>query len=379
MDLLDSCLSLLIQDLFFGSYLSSAPLIEFRLITFDPKTVFDIKLILRPPFEGGFESNSTKMWKLIASWISPSTKWQSQMRRNPSQARAKYAEPTGEWPEVSSNYKASKFSRKFELWKIGIWLPRRQYKDRSVLFIPGSKCIKFGPRVHLAEADALRLVAKHTSVPVPKVYHAFEENGISVIVMEKIKGELLGNIWNTMSAKDRETVIHQLKGYFDQLRKIPHPRPGTICSANQGSLFDPRILDGELGFGPFEKQEDFNLFLRGGSQKESVPAGFPEVAKFIDMQARKHHSVCFTHGDAHCFNIMVRKKWFGKLEAVLIDFETAGFYPDYWEYVTAMDVRKDTLFWKNEVGKFLQEYPIELEMDQIRLKFFSNRGVIGIH
>ena len=34
-------------------------------------------------------------------------------------------------------------------------------------------CIKFGDAVTLSEANTLQFIAKHTSIPIPKVHHAF--------------------------------------------------------------------------------------------------------------------------------------------------------------------------------------------------------------
>ena len=46
----------------------------------------------------------------------------------------------------------------------------------------------------------------------------------------------------------------------------------------------------------------------------------------------------------------------------LIDFEMAGFYPEYWEYTTAMNSNY-IKGWKEEIGKFLTPYPTEWDMD----------------
>lgn len=45
-------------------------------------------------------------------------------------------------------------------------------------------CIKFGDSVTLAEANTLRFIAKHTSIPVPKVHCAFTHRGKTYILLE---------------------------------------------------------------------------------------------------------------------------------------------------------------------------------------------------
>jgi aminoglycoside phosphotransferase len=242
-------------------------------------------------------------------------------------------------------------------------------------------CIKYGTGVQLAEAAALRLVAEKTSVPVPKVHCAFRKGKLTYIVMEKIEGEEIGKDWATRPANERESLLRELKEYFEQLRNIQHPQPGTITAADGQSLYDHRVLNGNLGFGPFLTEKDFNLFLRDGvtpnssllDEAKSVLEPEERIAlkKLVDMHEEKSHSICFTHGDASSSNVLVRN---GSV-AALIDFELSGFYPEYWEYTTAMKVNSSDGFWKQEVGNFLAPYPREWEMEQLRLKFFGRDGM----
>ena len=66
----------------------------------------------------------------------------------------------------------------------------------------------------------------------------------------------------------------------------------------------------------------------------------------------------------------------GKVVA-LIDFELSGFYPEYWEYTTAMNVNRNDGFWEAEVPRFLKQFPRECEMERIRWKHFGPHGFRG--
>jgi thiamine kinase-like enzyme len=104
------------------------------------------------------------------------------------------------------------------------------------------------------------------------------------------------------------------------------------------ALYDPRLTKGHRGFGPFANEKDFHRYVRAGFEKDSVMLHDPEsimtkeeqdeVTKMIEIQGADNRKICFTHGDAHAGNIMVR----GKKVVGLIDFELSGFYPEYWEY-----------------------------------------------
>jgi hypothetical protein len=57
----------------------------------------------------------------------------------------------------------------------------------------------------------------------------------------------------------------------------------------------------------------------------------------------------------------------------IIDWETSGWFPDYWEYVRAkLDYNLFDEFWSHEIDNFLTPYPDAVEMDAIRCKHFGD-------
>lgn len=205
----------------------------------------------------------------------------------PLQYKPEYARATGVWPKASqTSYETSQRRQDCILRSISVRHKLRQgMKNGSVMELERGQIVKFGPRVRRYEADAMKLVAESTSIRVPKVYNVFEKNDQTYIVMEKIKGELLGSVWKKLSEKERQAILGQLKEWFVELRSIPHPRPGTICTAagDDQPLYDTRILNGKHGFGPFQNEVDFNFYLRGGN-KSRLLARTPNLEKLIEMQ-----------------------------------------------------------------------------------------------
>lgn len=285
-------------------------------------------------------------------------------------------EATGQWPKGLSSYNASWWC-KTTTWVIAQVKGFCRDQERSCFVeLPGKKLVKFGKRVHLSEAFALLLVAQKTTVPVPKVCQAFTKCGTTYIVMEKIDGIGMDQVWDKMSDADKDRAVEDLKGYYQQLRSIPHPRPGTICTAaaDDHPLFGYRTPHWEHGAGPFLNEDDFNKYLRTGR-----PAGSSQhhLKALIEMQDKTRHNICFTHGDAASRNVMVRQSPSEEYRVVsLIDFEMSGFFPEYWEYVTAR-TPLDTSGprpWNADVDKFLDKYPSELRMNQHRLLYFGLNG-----
>ncbi|PGH11611.1 hypothetical protein AJ79_04751 [Helicocarpus griseus UAMH5409] len=81
----------------------------------------------------------------------------------------------------------------------------------------------------------------------------------------------------------------------------------------------------EEPWGPFDSVADFtDRLTQEVMDLEQLKNEQPLATLF-----KKTYEVCFTHGDLHLSNIFVQN---GRLSG-LIDWEDAGFKPEYWEFV----------------------------------------------
>lgn len=239
--------------------------------------------------------------------------------------------------------------------------PRRE----SVLFLTGTLCVKYGDLVNLSEALALQFIAAHTSIPVPKVYCAFTHKGCTYILMERIKGDTLIRGWGSRSEESKAKIFSQLKKMVDEMRRLPAPGHG-ISDVVGGPLYDERFAGPTSMVGPFETIHDFHLFLRNGFT-EPVE-NYPEINDMMRLQDRHWPMPVFTHGDLSAFNILVR----GDDVVGIIDWETAGWYPTYWEYTMAcLQGNRMFMWWTEESDRFLDAMPEEVVMENLRLKYFG--------
>jgi thiamine kinase-like enzyme len=80
----------------------------------------------------------------------------------------------------------------------------------------------------------------------------------------------------------------------------------------------------------------------------------------VACQARRHRIV-FTHSDLVSRNILVDSN--GQLQAIL-DWERAGWFPEYWEYTTSL---QQDIFraWIKLVHEMFSEYELEREAEAI--------------
>ena len=115
------------------------------------------------------------------------------------------------------------------------------------------------------------------------------------------------------------------------------------------------IEDGIIS-GPFDSEAKLNdAFI----QKYLYNSGLDQKASYyrrVLPRVLHSHSSMFTHGDLQRKTIILKEDG----TAVLIDWETAGWYPEYWEYAMAIfacGAWKDD--WHEYVGHILAEYPNE--------------------
>ncbi|KAL4948776.1 kinase-like protein [Aspergillus filifer] len=202
----------------------------------------------------------------------------------------------------------------------------------NVVMVTDKLCVRYWRRVHLSEASTMRFVSQHTTIPAPEVLCAFEHSGMVYIMMERINGDMLGKGWLLSQLADME---------------------GT-ASVDRASLYDCRVPGNSLRFGPFGTVQDFYQHLQ--RDMEFDPRLDTEVQDLFKQQDNTW-PLSFTHGDLSSLNILAR----GDDIVGVIDWETAGWYPSYWEYTCA-----------HQIDKFLQPMPEKLAMEQTRQKYFGD-------
>ncbi|OBT43651.1 hypothetical protein VE00_05218 [Pseudogymnoascus sp. WSF 3629] len=210
----------------------------------------------------------------------------------------------------------------------------------------------------------MQFIRQHTSIPVPRIICSFTHKGWTYIVMERIRGDMIGRGWTSRADESKSKILSQLKEMVSDMRRIAPPNL-AVSNVDGGILYDSRIY-GPMRFGPFQNIQDFHKHLRGGL--ETHVDNPDDVSELIAWHEGPWSAPVFTHGDLSNLNILAR----GDEVVGIIDWETAGWYPIYWEYTTASHVNPQNLFWKEEVDRFLEPMPKELAMEEIRQKYFGD-------
>lgn len=266
-------------------------------------------------------------------------------------------EPLSSSPPIND----TPFRRFLVLFGLGLLRP---FQTGPVRTLTPWVCVKSGSFRDLVEARTMQFVASNTtSIPVPKVYCSFRRKGITYIAMERIHGQKLTTAWHTLSQASREKVFCQLREITQEMRRLPPPNT-RISNIEGGSLWDCRLSSNLRRCGPFEDIPAFHRFLR--NDLSDAPPGYPEIEEMIQLHNREWGPPIFTHGDLSSLNILVR----GDTIVGIVDWETAGWWPPYWEYTTALQVNIRNLFWKDWVEKFLDPWPEALKMETVRQRWW---------
>ena len=184
------------------------------------------------------------------------------------------------------------------------------------------RVIKYGEPINVGEAQALAFIRDSgLNIRVPKVYSSGSSGESGFIEMEMIEGDTLDKIWNDLSGEEKHSYAQQLRAIVNQLRSLEGDYIGSV---EHGLAVDAR-RDRHHG-GPFADEAGFNEFLLSNTIS-TTPKIYRKMLENL-LSGRKHRIV-FTHGDLAPPNIMVNR---GQIVGI-IDWDNAGWYPEYWEYV----------------------------------------------
>ena len=162
------------------------------------------------------------------------------------------------------------------------------------------------------EAAAIQTISKTSEISSPRILDQISSR--KLIVLAELKGKSLEETSHILTDEDISQLVEDLKLLHMQLRKIPATE--TICGAAGDKL--PCLKHS----GPFENETLFNEYLlsRVGRKRRG------------SFAFKNNHATYFTHGRIKQQNIIMNGKRFAGLKS----WESAGYYPEYWEKVTSV-------------------------------------------
>ncbi|OQD71391.1 hypothetical protein PENPOL_c001G05003 [Penicillium polonicum] len=200
------------------------------------------------------------------------------------------------------------------------------FHRRKIVRISEYLVVKKADDIPVHEAPTLRFIAENTTIPVPKVHDVRLENDKVVgIVMDYMPGKPLDEVWDTLSPSQKQSIAEQLRGYISQLRNLKGNYIGAI---DRGTVSMGKW--GPIYGGPFDSEQEFNQWILNDlSSGLSAPLRY-----YAEHALTDGHEIVFTHSDFSPRNILVDENSVYQVTAIL-DWEFAGWYPEWWEYFRA--------------------------------------------
>lgn len=202
--------------------------------------------------------------------------------------------------------------------------------------------VKYGRKVKLAEAEAMKFAARSATIPAPAAFGACRglRSGekIAFIILERAEGENLKEIWSGLETPVKKKLSTEIKVHIKQLRALSEAYIGMAG-------FQPcndQVFQASSQ-GPFEAEKNMNDEIMKGF--EGAFPGF--LGPMIRKMLRSDHKILFCHGDLKMQSILAK----GDKIAGILDWEMAGHYPERWECVKAT-WRAD---WESDWGVYLQD------------------------
>ncbi len=212
------------------------------------------------------------------------------------------------------------------------------------------------------ETGVIRCLSRTTFLPEFLHYsdlifgHAHLRGGRSLKELSKLMTSFNKPV---LDLSDSAQLIADLKKALTELRSIPPPPPSGEVSGLHSSPFIHIRCGDSCVVQPLKNIRAFHdMLLPNASCVSRMPRLLPPVYA-------KPHKLCFSHCDLNPTNILVTED--GRLAAI-IDWEAAGWFPEYWEYTSTVMQNVDSeilgTFW-DAVGAFENGcYEKELELER---------------
>ena len=167
-----------------------------------------------------------------------------------------------------------------------------------------------------------------------------------------------------------EHVQQQLDLFFQRIRFVPEP-PREDEKAVLGSGTPRRCKDVRrqvrVAFEPIGDEAAFNRFLTATSDSA---ANMKSPVVLLRTFLRDNHNMVMTHADLHPRNVMFRHLDNQAVEITsILDWEMCGWYPEYWEYVKALNTiplhSKELDDWWSFLPHSIGTWPLEYSVDYL--------------
>ncbi|KAH7355630.1 kinase-like domain-containing protein [Pyrenochaeta sp. MPI-SDFR-AT-0127] len=231
-----------------------------------------------------------------------------------------------------------------------------QYAARAVVRITSDIVVKINNSDDTTELHVLHHIREHSQqIPVPKPLGMIKIGNRCYMFTSFIQGIPLDRIWGNLTAGNKCHVRDQLNHVFTKLRKLPGPSTEGCIGGGIPTTCKAGYRFRTTSSSPIVSVAQFNSFQLEDSWLK------PAQLEYILMNLPSDHQIVMTHGDLCPLNILVKSENVLDITGI-VDWETGGAYPEYWEYVNAFGLsfnrQDDWCLYLPEagIGRFFDAY-----------------------
>ncbi|KAI0874965.1 kinase-like domain-containing protein [Hypoxylon argillaceum] len=185
------------------------------------------------------------------------------------------------------------------------------------------------------DVENTRYAQSICDIPIPAILTSWTDNDRFITIQDRIDGDELESVKATLTKDDLVRIGKQLGQYLLKLRGTTDERMRML----DGRKVVDRRLFKPLRNDPPQRETTTNRDVR--DELASRIAGKVQRKVIFKLMRKMPSALPFTfsHSDLHEGNIIIKD---GQLSG-LIDWELAGFYPVWWEYVNSCELLSDYL------------------------------------
>ena len=182
------------------------------------------------------------------------------------------------------------------------------------------------------EYTTMQYLGRHLpEIPIPTPLGVLMAEKTAYIFMTYVPGPTLDKVWSQLSTRQKGSIANELNEMLLKLRELKMPEDSLLGGIGGEGCKDTRRHT-RISQKPIRSVSDFEDFIF------SNPIfGSSVYIRLIRSMSKSHApKIVFSHGDLRPANIVVKADQQGNYSiSSILDWERAGFYPDYWESVKA--------------------------------------------
>jgi hypothetical protein len=242
--------------------------------------------------------------------------------------------------------------------------------DNQIIPLPFGLLLKWSDGTRLEEVRA-------TGLPTPKIIsygeHPNTHHAPVSILMTRLPGREIGQVYQSLSPKAKTIALTEFKLHLPTIRGWASPwGDERVCSITGGAIRSIRVPNHTIG--PCETPQEFHEYLLSAAYNSFASEAVYEekLHSARKLQSLQRPGVKFTHGDIKHHNILVDEE--GHITG-LIDWESAGWYPEFGEYTTALRFLPKDFWWyeflmKAGAQRYLEESECERALTSLTIESY---------